>query len=140
MLLPLVALLGCSGPKADSPKPSTETTTMPRPAPLPPPAYQGPACSAAFGNDAISVTVNAPSGGYALKLDRIAHEGPLARVELTLTSPGEGELVTMAFESKLAIATLEKPCTKALVLISQERRGVQYFKKPDHELAATLSR
>jgi len=109
---------------------------------MPKAKYAGPQCQATVASDAagktVQVAVEVPSGGYELKLDRVVDRGPLSRIELTLVSPGEGEMVTMAFETKRSQAKLPVSCARAEVWISQEKRGLHYFKKPDYELASTL--
>lgn len=106
--------------------------------------YSGPACKATLtgsGADAKAiVAVEVPTGGWELKLDRVWEQGAHARVELTLVSPGDGVMVTQAFETKRVEAKLPAVCTKAEIVISQEKAGLAYFRKPDYELAETLTR
>lgn len=141
-LVPFV--LGCCS-RSDAQDPAskpTDTTTKPTSAEMNLPKYAGPQCNAVLAATApkATVTVEANTGGFEYRLDRVVDQGATARIETTLVSPGDGEMVTQAFETKRLEVDLPAKCTTVLVLVSQEKRGVAYFRKPDYLLAQTLTR
>jgi hypothetical protein len=97
--------------------------------------WSGPPVRAVPGEPPV-VEVQVPTGGYELRRDE--DEG--GAVRLTLTSPGEGELVTEALET-LRVELRDAPAQRPLeIRIAQQQRGVHYFVPPPHELAAVLRR
>lgn len=162
LLLPLSACVP-QAPDADSPKPASKETpketpkgtpkktpeTTPKKIPketskqmtkeTPKLDYEGPKVSAKIQKALVSVGIHVPSGGYDLKLLSTSRKADHIRVEVLLTSPGEGEIVTQAEVDKTTEAKLDGT-GPVWIYVRQVQRGAHYLVTPTLALAAVVTR
>ena len=92
------------------------------------------------GMHVLAVAVHVNSGGFDLHLDETRGEGERILVYLTLSSPGEDEIVTMALETKHATVALAEGRGPVHVYIKEKQRGQTYVQEPPYQLARIVTR
>ena len=110
--------------------------------PKPPIAFDAGTATATLAGDgeSVEVAVEVPTGGHELEVDDVVLAGGVATVRLKLTTPGEGELVTEAFQTHRVDVDLPAACGRCVVRIATWQRGVEYFVPPEAKVAAVVDR
>jgi hypothetical protein len=151
-----LVVAGCNSNTPPGAPPPAVSKPQPAPSPHVPPAashqppdshdrpYQGPPAYVFITqakrlppiSEAI-ISVEIPSGGWTLELDKGEVHGDTAMIYLTLEKPGENEIVTQIAGTLQQRFTSDKPpFTKAHVYIHLAQRGVSTL-TTDYRLAAT---
>jgi hypothetical protein len=84
------------------------------------------------------VSAHVPTGGFELTHDETRTREGRTEVLLRLESPGPGEMVTQAFETKTASVRRGDVPLPVHVLVAQPQRNVHYVQAPPHELAKVV--
>lgn len=102
--------------------------------------YQGPRLQASIDESQLAVDIQVHSGGFGLALLRTLAGDGHVRVELELTSPAEGEIVTTAEQTRKLRAALPEGADPVWVHVRQVQRGAHYLVAPALDLAAVVTR
>ena len=102
--------------------------------------YQGPRLQASIDGSQLAVDIQVHSGGFGLALLRTLAGDGHVRVELELTSPAEGEIVTTAEQTKKLRVALPGATDPVWVHVRQVQRGAHYLVAPVLDLAVVVTR
>ncbi len=107
-----------------------------------PPAmtYQGPPIQGSIEAVHLSLAVGVRSGGFDLVLLRTADVDGHTRVDVELIAPADGEVVTMAEETKKLRVAVVDTGKSVWVYVRQIQRAAHYFVPPELALAAVVER
>ena len=134
-LLSLLCACATGDVRPSTPPSSTEAVKL---------TYRGPSVEAALQQEAtlhvVLVTVQAPTGGYSLRLDETRRTSKGTEIYLTLESPGPDEMATMALEEHREKVVLKPEQGAVHVYVKQVQRNITYVQTPPYELAQALTR
>jgi hypothetical protein len=137
--LPFLAI-ACTADRPLDAEPSPKPGEAPPTVQQPELDYRGPRVVAALVGGALDVAIHVNTGGHALAAKATRREDGHTVVELGLTAPGDGEVVTQALEVVRVQVALPAQSGPIHVRVQQVQRGVHYLVEPGFQLAAVVAR
>ncbi|MCB9869397.1 MAG: hypothetical protein H6836_03135 [Planctomycetes bacterium] len=137
--LSLTLFVGCANDANHEPGPGTPPPAATNPTPGPKPTYTGPKVAAAWKGSELAVDCTVPTGGFQLKLIETKRDAQHTVVQLCLTAPREGAVVTQAIETKSVRVALPEEAGAVHVCVQRITDGAHYMVAPPFELACVVA-